>query len=293
MLLLRVMYTAPTLIAEIGCNHQGRMDVAMAMIDSAARTGAVKYVKFQKRNPKQSLSSEKFRQPHPNPAQSFGDTYGEHRERLEFSALEHRDLKLHCEARGLQYACSVWDLDSAEQIISLNPDYIKIPSAANLNFELLDFVAQSFSGPIHISLGMTTALEVLEIERFLVRRDCLSRTIFYACTSEYPAPPEHCHLLEIPRLINRFQGRAAGVGYSGHHLGTTLDIVAFTLGARWIERHFTLDRSLKGSDQAISLLPVDFMALDRSLQEAYLALTHRGSQFSDSELAQRQKLKDL
>ena len=160
-----VKYSKPKLIAEIGCNHMGRFDIAIELISLAKESGA-DYAKFQKRNPKELLSPEAYDNPHPVPYNSYGETYGAHREFLELSLEEHTKLKAHCDAIGIGYATSVWDVTSAKEIISLSPDFIKVPSACNSHEELLLLLRDDYSGQVHISLGMTTDNEeqaILEI----------------------------------------------------------------------------------------------------------------------------------
>ncbi|MEZ5083100.1 MAG: N-acetylneuraminate synthase family protein [Bacteroidales bacterium] len=144
------------IIAEIGCNHKGNMDIAFEMIKTAAIFCKVDVIKFQKRNPKELLTSQEYTAPHPNPANAYGNTYGEHREFLEFDADQHKQLKKWCEEFGVIYSSSVWDITSAKDLISLKPELIKIPSASNLNKPLLTYLCDHFQGEIHLSLGMTT-----------------------------------------------------------------------------------------------------------------------------------------
>ena len=110
------MYTKPYLIAEIGCNHKGNMDIAREMIETAAVFCKADAVKFQKRCNKELLTPEQYNAPHPHPENSYGNTYGEHREYLEFDLNQHRQLKKWCEDFGITYATSVWDLTSAKEI---------------------------------------------------------------------------------------------------------------------------------------------------------------------------------
>ena len=158
---------APKIIAEIGCNHKGDMKIAKEMIMTAATYCKVDIVKFQKRCNKELLTPEEYNAPHPNPYNSYGDTYGAHREFLEFTLDQHKQLKDWCEEYGVIYSTSVWDVTSAKEIASLNPKLIKIPSACNLNKKILQFLCDNYGGEIHISLGMTTKEEVEQIVSFL------------------------------------------------------------------------------------------------------------------------------
>jgi len=115
----------PKVVAEIGCNHKGEMDIAKEMIGIAAMFAKCDYVKFQKRHNEELLTEEEYNAPHPNPINSYGNTYGEHREYLEFTADKHGELKEYCEEIGIGYSASVWDLTSAREIIALKPDFIR------------------------------------------------------------------------------------------------------------------------------------------------------------------------
>ena len=113
-------------------------------------------VKFQKRCNRELLTPEQYAAPHPNPANSYGKTYGEHREYLEFTVEQHAQLKAWCDELGITYSTSVWDLTSAKEIASLHPELIKIPSACNNHYEMLEWLCENYDGEIHVSLGMTT-----------------------------------------------------------------------------------------------------------------------------------------
>lgn len=223
------------------------------------------------------------------PYNSYGATYGAHREFLEFDAQQHAELKAYCESIGVGYATSVWDVHSARQIIALDPDYIKIPSACNNNHDLLQVLVDEYAGGIHISTGMTThAEEANFLELLAVAKD---RIVLYACTSGYPVPFEDTSILEISRLREAHADKIAAVGFSGHHLGIAIDLAAYTLGAEWIERHFTKDRTWKGTDHAASLEPGGLSKLVRNLSATFKSLTYKSSEILEIEKEQRDKLK--
>jgi len=238
----------PKIVAELGCNHGGDIETAKKMISFAAHYCGVDVVKFQKRTI--GLMSEgALNRPYTG-NNSFGKTYGEHRQALEFSINQHIELKKFCEDNGVEYSCSVWDVTAAEQIISLKPSYIKVPSAANLDFEILKCLRDNFKGMIHISMGMTTLEEKSEILNFTGNS---IQFIPYHCTSVYPLNVKDTFLRDLEFYRNRIS--YGMIGYSGHHKGIAIDIAAMALGASWIERHFTLDRTSKGTDHAASLEP--------------------------------------
>ena len=283
-------YLPPKLIAEIGCNHKGNFDIAKDLINIAANCD-VDVVKFQKRNSKELLSQEQYKAPHPNPMHSYGQTYGEHREFLEFNLKQHKDLKDYSESLGLIYSTSVWDVTSAKEIISLTPKLIKVPSACNNNFEMLRILRDDYSGDIHISFGMTTQSEENQIVSFFEEKNQSKRLVLYACTSGYPVPFEDVCMLEIIRIMKKFEKKVKAIGFSGHHLGIAIDIAAFTLGASWIERHFTLDRTWKGTDHAASLEPTGLRKLTRDLKATYKSLSFKENEILHIEKIQREKLK--
>ncbi len=281
----------PVLIAEVGCNHMGDVELAKRFVDVASTFCEVNHVKFQKRSNRDLLSEEEYEAPHPMPQNSYGSTYGEHREFLELSMDEHRALHRYCMERDVTYSCSVWDLPSLRDIATLNPEYIKIPSATNTNLTLLDEVCRSYSGKIHVSLGMTTKAEELELMDVFRSNRRAGDVVLYACTSGYPIQASDACLMEIPRLIQDYGDEVEGIGYSGHHLGISIDIVAYTLGADYIERHFTLDRTWKGTDHAASLEPDGLRRVRRNLVQASEALRPRPAEILDIEKPQRAKLK--
>ncbi len=284
-------YKKPKVVAEIGCNHKGEMEIAKELIDIAKFCGA-DYAKFQKRNARELLTKEQYNSPHPNQMHAYGKTYGEHREFLEFSALQHAELKAYCEMKGIGYATSVWDVTSAREIIDLKPDYIKIPSACNNHFELLKVLRDNYKGSVHVSFGMTTHTEEESIVRFFEENNSAKdRLVIYSCTSGYPVAFEDINLLEIKRLYEIYGERVAEIAFSGHHLGIAIDNVAYTLGARWVERHFTKDRTWKGTDHAASLEPEGMRKLVRDLNASYKSLNYKEEEILDVEKVQREKLK--
>lgn len=287
------MNNTTKIIAEIGCNHKGDIEIAKEMITIAAKFCKVDAVKFQKRDPKGLLSEEQYNAPHPNPMHSYGTTYGEHREFLEFNTDQHLELIEHCNNNQIEYSTSVWDTQSAREIIKLSPNFIKIPSASNLHFEMLEILCDDFSGEIHLSLGMTTREEENEIVEFFEKKERAKDLVLYSCTSGYPVEFKDICLLEISRLIEKFGNRVGKIGFSGHHLGIAADIAALTLGAEWIERHFTMDRTWKGTDHAASLEPQGMMKLARDVKNVQLALSYKDNDLLDVEAPQRKKLKTI
>ena len=284
-------YNKPFVIAEAGCNHMGQMEIAKDLIETAAHFCKADAIKFQKRCPKELLTEEQYNAPHPNPANSYGDTYGAHREFLEFDVDQHAQLKKWCEEAGIIYSTSVWDLTSAKEITSLHPQFIKIPSACNTHFEMLQWLCDNYEGEIQLSFGMTTKEEEEEVVQLFEKNGRAKDLILYNCTSGYPVPFKDICLLEITRMKEQYEGRVKAIGFSGHHLGIAVDVAAYTLGAEYIERHYTLDRTWKGTDHAASLEPDGVRKLVRNLDAVYQSLTFKSEEILPIEQVQRDKLK--
>jgi len=278
-------------VAEIGCNHKGDIEIAKELIKVAKIFCDADVVKFQKRNSKELLTEEQYNAPHPNSANSYGDTYGAHREFLEFDLEQNKELKEYCESLGIVYSTSTWDLTSAKEIAELNPELIKIPSACNNNYEMLEWLCDYYKGEIHISTGMTSKEEIEELIVFFEKKKRNKDVVVYACTSGYPVPFEDVCLNEITRIKEKYADRVKEIGFSGHHLGIAVDVVAYTLGATWIERHYTLDRTWKGTDHAASLEPGGLKKLIRDLKAVQKAMKYKQMDILDIEDVQRKKLK--
>ena len=281
----------PTVVAEIGCNHRGELSTALEMIDVAAGFCDVDVVKFQKRDPRSLLSPQEYAAPHPDPRHAYGPTYGAHREHLELSVEEHRALAERCAERGVVYSTSVWDVPSVRAVAPLRPALLKVPSACNTDDALLDELATTYGGELHVSLGMTTREEEERIVQRLVAHDRAADVVLYACTSGYPVAFNELCLREVTRLRETYGGTVGAIGFSGHHLGIAADVAALALGATWFERHFTLDRTWKGTDHAASLEPDGLRRLRRDLVHVAQALTAKPEPVLPVEKPQRDKLK--
>ncbi len=289
------------IIAEIGCNHKGDLDLAKKLIRVAATFCEAHVAKFQKRTNRELLSPEEYNRPHPVPDNAYGPTYGAHREFLEFDTDQHKELIEECAANGIEYSTSVWDLTAAKEMAALNPPLLKIPSATNQHFELQDYLCEHYGGEIHVSTGMSTLEEIRRIITFYKERGRAGDLVVYSCTSGYPVAVEDICLLEIARLMEEFGPEVKGIGFSGHHLGIAPDVAAATVGRMMemngkgrfthIERHFTLDRSWKGTDHAASLEPDGLRRLCRDVHNVDQALNYKSEEILPVEQVQRDKLK--
>lgn len=285
------MYKKPFVIAEAGCNHMGQMEIAHDLINIAAIFCKADAIKFQKRCPKELLTPEQYNAPHPNPVNSYGDTYGAHREFLEFTVEQHAQLKEWCDEVGIIYSTSVWDMTSAKEIASLKPVFIKIPSACNTHYEMLQWLCDNYEGEIQLSFGMTSHDEEEQIVHLFEENGRAKDLVIFNCTSGYPVPFKDVCLLEINRMREQYGSRVKAIGFSGHHLGIAVDMAAYTLGANIIERHYTLDRTWKGTDHAASLEPDGMRRLVRDLNAVHDALNYKETEILQIEQVQRDKLK--
>lgn len=272
------------LIAEIGACHIGSIERAKFLAKLAIENGA-DVVKFQKRNPVLSTPENIASKPHPNPYFSYGETYLEHRIKLELKIEEHIELKNFIESLGSNYACSIWDMDSAKEICEINPLFIKIPSACNMHFKMIDFCVSNFEIPIHLSLGMTN----IDERNKIINRYKKLNFIFYHTTSEYPCLFDNLYLLEI----NRLKSMGLHVGFSNHGYGIASDIAALALGAECIERHFIDDRAFRHTDAAASLEPSGLRTLKRDMVNVFRALKERPFECTDKERSQSEKLRNI
>jgi N-acetylneuraminate synthase len=281
-------------IAEIGCSHVGSLDRAKLLIKLAKESGA-DVAKFQKRNPYLSVRRDLWDKPHPNEMFAYGSTYLEHRLKLELSIQKHKILKDYCESINIIYSSSVWDIDSAKEIVSLNPKIIKIPSPCNNNYDMIDYIFENYNGQIHISLGMTTNLErksLINKYWFNIEKERRNNIVFYHCVSGYPVPFNEIHLNEITKLYNELESCSPNnIGFSNHGFGIALEPAALALGARWFERHFIDDRTFRHTDASCSLEPQGLLKLTRDLKAVEQALTFKSDHIESIEVEQRKKLR--
>jgi N-acetylneuraminate synthase/sialic acid synthase len=255
----------PFIIAEIGHNHQGNIETALKLIASAAESGA-SAAKFQKRNNKQLFTPSLYNEVY-NSENSFGKTYGLHREALEFGIEEYKICISEAKKCGITFFATAFDLDSANFLNQLNMSTFKIASGDIQNLPLIKHVA-AFKKPMIISTGGAT-LEMIDAAVKTIRLFHNEFAILQ-CTASYPAMYEHLNLRVISSLRERYPDNV--IGYSGHDNGIAMAVVAYTLGARVIEKHFTLNRTMKGTDHAFSLEPKGMQKMVRDLNRASEAL---------------------
>jgi sialic acid synthase len=252
-------------IAEIGHNHQGDIELAKRLIDAAKECG-VDAVKLQKRSNRALYTREFYDQPYDNEL-SFGPTYGEHREALELGADDYRELLRHAREVGVTLFATAFDFESADLLAELDVPAFKLASGDLRNTPLLRHVA-AFGKPMLLSTG-GGAMEDVEraVDAILPLNEQLC---VLQCTAAYPASVEDLNLNVITTLRERFPSLV--VGLSDHQNGIAMAVVAYMLGARVIEKHFTLDHALKGRDHAFSLMPEGMRRLVRDLHRVPAAL---------------------
>lgn len=252
-------------IAEIGHNHQGSLQQAMEMFRQAKDCGA-SAVKLQKRDNRSLYTNAMYNEPY-NSLNSYGPTYGRHREALEFGREEYVELKLYAQEVGITFFATPFDFKSADLLAELDVPAFKIASLDLRNIPLLKYVA-SFRKPMIISTGAATMEDVERAYDAVMPIN--SQLCIMQCTAAYPAPYDELNLRMILTYRERFPDIV--IGYSGHDDGTAVAVAAYTLGARVIEKHFTLNRGLKGTDHAFSLEPPQLKQMVQDLRGLRLAL---------------------
>ena len=252
-------------VAEIGHNHQGDLSTAKALFRIAKECG-VDAVKIQKRDNRALFTAEMYNKPYEN-ENSFGKTYGEHREFLEFDRADYEELQHYARKLGLTFFATVFDFPSADFLRELEMPAYKFASGDLKNIPLMKCVAR-FGKPIIISTGGGTLEDLQRVYDAVAPIN--EQLCFLQCTARYPTPPEEMNLRVIGTLRERFPNVL--IGLSDHYNGIAMGPVAYVLGARMIEKHFTLNHTMKGTDHALSLEPIGMRKLVRDLRRTRLAL---------------------
>lgn len=271
-------------VAEVGINHNGDINIALKLIDEAVKAGA-DAIKFQKRSVHRILTKQAFDSPYNGP-NSYGKTYGEHRLKLELADEEWSRIFEYSRAAGIICFASAWDEQSVDFLESFNIPMYKVPSADLTNIPLLRYIA-SKQKPVLLSTGMSTMEETDEAVREVLKVN--SQVALMHCVSAYPLDTHLANLRTINLLQKRYPDLV--IGYSGHEKsGIVVSLAAVALGAKVIERHFTLDRYMKGSDHLASLEPHGLGELIENIRKVESALGHYVKQVYTEELPNRQKL---
>jgi len=268
-------------IAEIGINHNGSLDLAKLLIDGAVRAGA-DVVKFQKRTPEICTPAGQWDVERDTPWGRL--KYIDYRRRVEFSAEQYAEIDAHCKAKGIAWTASCWDDPSVDVIAAFDPPFLKAASACLTDHGLLRKMKDT-GKPLIISTGMSTLEEIDDAVQALGAEDLL----IAHSTSTYPCPPAELNLRMIRTLMDRHPG--VPIGYSGHETGLATTIAAVALGAEFVERHVTLDRALWGSDQAASVELGGLERLVRDIRDAESSLGDGVKRVYESEHGARARLR--
>ena len=250
------------IIAEIGINHNGDMDICKQLIDVAADSGA-DCVKFQKRDINEVYTQEFLDSPRESP---WGTTQREQKLGLEFSAEQYQEIEDYCKEKGLEWFASAWDINSQKFLRQFNSKYNKVASAMIVHTDLLKEIA-SEGKHTFISTGMTTYDDIQTAVDVFRKADCSFELMHTVST--YPMKDEDANLKMIETLREKF---GCNVGYSGHEVGLAISYAAAALGITSLERHITLGRSMYGSDQSASVEPQGVRKLIGEVRKITLAM---------------------
>lgn len=282
------------IIGEIGQNHNGSVDIAKLLVDLVSRPvhdnrfnlelKAMDAVKLTKRDLNQELSKSMMNQPY-NSIHSFGKTYGEHRSFLEMSDEEHFEVYKHSKSKGLKFVETLTAIGNTSLLKLFFPDYLKIASRDLTNLPLLEVLAET-KIPMILSTGMAGKLELDESLEVITKYH--SNISILHCLSEYPTQPNNANLNTIPYLLENFKEYT--IGYSDHTIGISAPVAAIALGAKIIEKHITIDRRMKGTDQSNSLGPDGVNRMVRDIRLAEMELGKRELFIDPSVILAKDKL---
>lgn len=271
------------IIAEIGINHNGDLDLAKKLIDVASFAGC-DAVKFQKRTVEEVYTKEQLDAPRESP---WGTTVRDQKLGLEFGDAEYDEIDRYCKEKGIEWFASSWDIKSQLFLRKYNLKYNKVASAMLAVKPLLRAIAEEKKYTF-ISTGMSTLKEIDEaVKKF---RDAGCPFELMHCNSSYPMSDKEANLRMIETLKNRYKCK---VGYSGHEVGLQITLAAVTLGATSTERHITLDRAMYGSDQAASIEPQGLIKLVRDIQIIESAMGDGVKRITSEEEKIKQKLRPI
>lgn len=269
------------LIAEIGINHNGDIDIARKLIDFATVSGW-DCVKFQKRNPDKCVPRDQKEVLRDTPWGRI--TYLEYRKKIEFGASEYDRIWTHCWS-NIEATASVWDEDSVDFMLQFDVPFLKVPSALLTNDDLLRTICAK-RVPLLLSTGMSTLEEVDHAVELLQRER--GHFALMHCNSSYPAQEDELNLKVIQTFCDRYP---CPIGYSGHEFGLSSTLAAVALGAKIIERHVTLNRTMWGTDQMASVEPHGMLKLARHIRSLEVSLGDGIKRVYDSEMPARRKLR--
>ena len=269
------------IIAEIGINHNGSLDICKKLIDTAKSAGC-DAVKFQKRTLNKVYSKEQLSSYRESP---WGKTFYEQKNGLEFGLKEYKSIDTYCKKKNIYWFASAWDIDSQKFLNKFKTKFNKIASAMIVDKKFLDFVAKQKKHTF-ISTGMSNMKIIDDAVKIFKKRKCSFELMH--CVSTYPLKDETANLKFINTLKKKFKCK---VGYSGHESGLAISIAASAFGLTSLERHITLDRSMYGSDQSASIEPNGLKSLVDSVRKVEKALGNGKKVFLPEEKEMAKKLR--
>lgn len=268
-------------IAEIGINHNGDIDIAKRLIRICASAG-VDVVKFQKRNPDVCVPEEEKYKMRETPWGTM--TYLEYKKKIEFGLREYMEIDVFCKMLGIEWTASAWDVDSLNFLAQFNVPFVKIPSAHLTNTKLLFECARS-AIPVMLSTGMAD----MDMVYTAMKTEGLIVSGIFHCVSTYPSKPEEQNLMCIKTLKEKYPN--IPIGFSNHHAGLTFLTIAPAFGAELLEFHITLDRSMYGTDQSASIEPEGIFALMKRLKDIESAMGDGNKRIMEREIPIIRKLR--
>jgi N-acetylneuraminate synthase len=269
-----------SIVAEIGVNHNGSVEIAKDLIKQAHHAG-VDAVKFQKRTPELCVPRDQWEVMRETPWGYI--SYIEYRRKMEFQQAEYTEIDRYCKELGISWFASVWDEPSVEFLEAFNPICYKVPSASLTDHSLLRCL-RGTGRPVILSTGMSTMEQIRDSVKLLD----MDKLVICHATSTYPCDPHELNLHVIETLRAEFP---CPIGYSGHEVGLITSVVAVALGASMVERHITLDRAMWGSDQAASVEPQGFERLVKYVRVTEQSLGDGVKRVYDSELSSLRRLR--
>jgi N-acetylneuraminate synthase len=271
------------IIAEIGINHNGSLDIARKLIDEAVVAGC-DAVKFQKRTPESCTPKDQWHLERDTPWGRM--TYINYRKIIELGYEEYAEIDEYCREKGIDWFVSCWDEEAVDFMSAFDPGVFKFASASLTDHALIEKVKQT-GKPYILSTGMSTMNEIREaVDKFGVENLLIAHS-----TSAYPCVPQELNLRMIETLSELYP--ETPIGYSGHETGLATTVAAVAMGACFVERHFTLDRAMWGSDHAASVEPQGMQKLVRDIRDIELALGDGVKRVYDSEMGAMKRLRRM
>lgn len=273
------------IIAEIGINHNGSVDIAKKLIDEAAHA-KVDAVKFQKRTPEIAVPKDQWNIMRDTPWGRI--TYIEYKRKTEFGQAEYAEIDAHCKSLGVDWFASPWDTEAVDFLEQFDPVITKLASASLTDFVLIDKILKT-GRPFIISTGMSMMKEIEAAVKYIHNFNANYPLMIAHSTSAYPCALEQLNLNMIPTLKKKYE--TTPIGYSGHETGLSTTVAAVTIGGNFVERHFTLDRAMWGSDHAASVEPQGFQRLVRDIRDVETSLGDGIKKVYDTELGPMKRLR--